>query len=226
MEARAPLLGATLALVLLTAGCVQFTASEIPENLLHGATGNGWIFDRDDPPDGPRTESFGLVQARTKVYKDPGDTGDAGNGGYPASLSLVSFEVAFDEPDREEITDRARDLVQEEAERLGVELERPPQEGERTVKSGDRAQYFLYDGQVDDDSSLFTRQADVKVAGVVWNCKEGGGNTVVAVALAQVNERTQGVIEDPDDTNWRELWRDARPGGDPDGGLIVHATCG
>lgn len=208
------------ALVLL-AGCVDYSASVVPEAFLDGQTGNGWILDRMEPSE-PRSESFGMVKSQTAIYKDPAE-----DEGYPASLSVISLKIAFQQPDRDEIRDRARALVEEEADRLGVDLEKPPTEGERQAASGDTAVYFRYDGTAEQESSLFSREADVRVVGIVWNCAEGGGNTVVGVGLAQVNERTQGVIEEPDERNWIELWSDAdRSTQEADGGLAVHATCG
>lgn len=207
------------ALVLLT-GCVSYSPSVIPESLLDAQAGNGWVLDRRDPPGEPRSENFGLVKSQTIIYQDPGD-----EGGYPASLSVISLKVAFQQPDQDEITDRARTLVEEEADRLGVDLEKPPEERDRQTASGETASSFVYDGTAEQESDVFDREADVKVAGIVWNC-DGGGNTVVGVGLAQVNERTQGIIEDPDDRNWIELWEDAdRSTSDADGGLMVHATC-
>lgn len=227
MTWRGPALAALMAASLLLAGCIQYDASKVPEDKLHGSTGNGWILDRREPVDGPRSENLGLLKSRTLVYLDPGESGSQGNGGYPASLSVISFKVAFTTPDRQEITERARRLVEEEATARGVDLDKPPDEGQRTVASQDRAQYFLYDGTVTDDSSLFSREADVKVVGIVWNCEADGGNTVVAVGLAQVNDRQGGVLEDPDDTNWREIWEDAdMAASGRDGGLAVHITCG
>lgn len=225
MQRPPALLIAVFLFALLSAGCVDYSPSAVPDPYLHSESGNGWALFERRPPE-PQSQSLGLVKTQTLVYRDPGETGESGNGGYPASLSVISFEVAFNEPDRDELTTRARDQVEKKAEELGVELEKPPEAGKRRVAAGDEAQYFLYDGTVTDDSSLFTREADVKVAGVVWNCAEAGHNTVVAVALAQVNERTAGTIEDRNPKNWDELWRDAASGGERDGGLIVNVSCG
>lgn len=219
-----PLLALLLAAVVLTAGCLSYTASEVPAELLDGATGNGWQFHRNEPPDGPVERDFGLVKQWAKIYRDTGD-----RGGYPASLTVVSFKVAFSTPDRDEIKDRTQALVEEEAGELGVRLQGSPEEGTRTTAVGDEAVYFLYDGTAGEGSSLFDRQADIKVVGVVWNCAEAGGNTVVVVGLAQVNERSAGgLLQNPDDRNWRDIWVDATPGrgGGSDGGLAVHVTCG
>lgn len=220
----APIAALVGALVLLS-GCVSYSPSTLPESMLDSQAGNGWILDRKQPPSEPRSESFGLVKSQTFIYKDPGESG--GENGYPASLSVISLKVAFQQPDRDEITERARKLVEEEASRLGVDLEQPPEEGERRTASGDTAAYFLYNGTAQQESNVFSREADVKVAGIVWNCADDGGNTVVGVGLAQVNERTQGVLEDPDRRNWIELWQDADRSTNPqDGGLMIHASCG
>lgn len=216
---------ALISVLVLLAGCVSYTPSVVPESMLDAEAGNGWVLDRKEPPSEPSSKSFGLVKSQTFIYKDPGESGN--EDGYPASLSVVSLKVAFQQPDRDEITDRARTLVEDEADRLGVELEKPPEEGERETASGDTAAYFLYDGTAEQESDVFDREADVKVVGIVWNCADDGGNTVVGVGLAQVNERTQGVIEEPDDRNWVELWEDAdRSTSEQDGGLMIHASCG
>lgn len=219
---RAPL-ALVLAASLLLAGCVQYTASAIPDTLLDGATQNGWQFFANEPPDGPVSKDFGMVQQWAKLYRDTGEQ----RGGHPASLTVISFKVAFTTPDRDELVDRVQQLVAQEAEEQGIRLEAGADREPRTTAAGDDAVTFRYQGEAG-DSAFFSRQADVEVAGAVWNCAEGGRNTVVVVALAQVNERTAGgFVEDPDDRNWLELWEDATPnsGGD-DGGLMMHATCG
>lgn len=218
------IVAALIGALVLLAGCVDYTPSVVPESMLDDQAGNGWVLDRKEPAGEPRSENFGLVKSQTFIYKDPGESG--GEDGYPASLSVISLKVAFQQPDRDEITERARKLVEDESDRLGVELEKPPEEDERQTASGDTAKTFVYDGTAEQESDVFSREADVKVAGIVWNCADGG-NTIVGVGLAQVNERTQGVIEEPDDRNWVELWKDAdRSTSQQDGGLMIHPTCG
>lgn len=207
------------------AGCVSYTPSVVPRELLDPGTGNGWTFHKKEPPGDPASQDLGLVKRQTFAYRDTGD-----KGGHPASLSVISFKVAFSSPDLDDLADRARTEVQAAAQGLGVELDGPPREETRATAAGDEARTFVWDGTVTEESDLFTdTQADVKVAGAVWNCKEApGGNSVVAVALAQVNERSAaGLIQDPDDRNWVELWEDADPGdARRDGGLMMQVTCG
>lgn len=212
------------------AGCAgSLVVARVPDSLIQGSGGNGWVIDPRHTDAQPRSEALGLAQRQGIAYLDQPNQG--GNGGYTASLVLTTLK-SFPGPSEGQLRDLLRDQVRQRAEQQGIHVQGDPVEGRRTLQDGHGSLFFLYSGTITRPGEVFTTtNAAMRIFGEVWTCPESG-TSVAAVALAQVSSvRTLGgipVATNTDTTNWREVAAD--PAGSVDGqrgadGLVYNVRC-
>lgn len=215
---------AITAMILLTplSGCISLDPVGVPDRLLDPASGNGWVPDPSlsSGPDG------GLLSKRASVgYQDPAEEGP----GYPGVLIVQSFRGLLS-PDREALRDQIGELLRQEAEDQGLEVEDRGATGQRNLANGALSFYIVINATGTADSLTFTNEATVKGLGEVFRCT--GGATVAVKAFAQVDSRSSiGGIptsRDYQPRTWSEVVQD--PFGSIEGfqgsrGLVHNLVC-
>jgi hypothetical protein len=215
------LVGALVALVA-TVGCIGLTPAEIPGAALDPGQGNGWARDTANSTD----VSGGLLQKQaTRAYRDPA----VGDEGFPGDLKVVSIGTLLS-PDRQELRERVRGQLEDNARRQGLELDEQVSEGQRRVADGALSFYVVFNATATDEEGLFGSGMRVKYLGEVFRCT--GGPTVVATGAAQVEgTRTVGGVETErryDPQTWAEIVRGPNgsiEGYTGSGGLVDRIGC-
>lgn len=215
---------ALLALVVLTplSGCISLDPVRVPDRLLDEASGNGW------QPDGSLTTSpdGGFLSKQASVgYRDEAESGP----GYPGVLIVQSFRGLLS-PDREALRDQIAELLREEAQDQGLEVQGQGTTGRRNLANGALSFYIVINATGTADSLTFTNEATVKGLGEVFRCT--GGATVVVKGFAQVDSRSSiGGIQtsrDYEPRTWSEIVQDpfgTIEGFQGSGGLVHNLVC-
>jgi hypothetical protein len=219
--ARRRLIGLVL-LAALTAGCVSLTPAGVPVQALDDGSNNGW---EADPANSTGVSGGWTQKQAVNAYLDDADD----DRGHPGRMSVHSLRTLLS-PDREELRDRVRTQLRENAENNGLELESQTSEGQRELANGARSYYVGFNATAQTEGSVFASDAEVRILGEVFRCT--GGATVVVTGSAQVSESESvgGVqtSEDRDPRTWAEIVRD--PQGTIDGhrgqGLVYRIACG
>lgn len=213
---------AALAASLLLAGCVSLSPARIPDGQLDGGTGNGW---EADPANSTEVSGGFFSKQARQAYLDPAEEG----AGHPGRLTVLSLRGLLS-PDREELRDRVKTKLRENAEANGLELSSQTEEGERTLANGARSFYLTFNATAEAQGSVFASDARVNIVGEVFQCT--GGATVVVTGSAQVSESESvggfQTSEEYDPKTWTEIVRDPRGsiGGFRGQGLIYNIACG
>lgn len=217
---RAPVLVLSVLLAAATAGCLEIPAARVPADSLEA---KNW---RENATSAHSGSSWGgLVRSEQRGFEHA-----SGSDGYAGHLGVVTIR-AFLEQSEEDLRDRLQETVRAQSEAKGIEIAEDAEKGARTNADGRATQWFTYRGTAKSADTLFTRNAEVRIVGEVWNCRESR-SVVIAVGLAQVNDvRTIGGIavpRDPDFRTWQSLIAD------PEGtiedvrgtGLLDSIVCG
>lgn len=225
MQPRALVL--LLVLCVASQGCVDIVAARVPDKLLEGRGGNGWERNATASQGEPTSSSFGFQKTQSLAYED-----SVAEPGYPGVL-VVSTLRTVPSPSGERIKDHVQETIRTEAEKKGIVLNGNPRTGTRALANGETSDWFVYTGNVSSTGGFFTRNAEVRIFGEVFECREH--RTVVAtVGLAQVSDERRvtplpiGGPSDRDTTTWREIVAD--PKGNIDGlrgsdGLAYNVVC-
>lgn len=213
---------ALLAIVLLlaaTAGCLEIPAASVATSVL---TAKGW----EENATAARSDARwgGLARTELRVFEHARAGSD-----YGGHLSVVTIR-SFLEQSEQDLRDRLQETVRTQSEAKGIEIGKDGEKGARENAEGRATQWFTYQGVAKSPETLFTRNADVRIVGEVWNCR-ASRTVVVAVGLAQVNDaRVIGgipITQDPNLSTWRELVAD--PEGTIEGakgsGLLDAVAC-
>lgn len=201
-------LAATLVLVVLAlAGCVELTASRVPDRLLEGSGGNGWEKNQTASQREPASASWGTSKSQTLAYEDR-----RSDEGYPGTLTVTTLRSLL-RPSQDTVLEVARESIRKEAERKGVDVQGSPTTGTRQLANGAQASWFVYDGSVSSSAFFQERNARVKIYGEVFQCA-AQKTVVVTVGLAQITDvRSVGGVPLPseeDHATWREIAADPR----------------
>lgn len=208
-------------LLALTAGCVSLTPSVVPAEALDEGTNNGW---ERDPANSTEVSGGWTQKQASKAYLDQAED----DRGHPGRMTVTSVRTFLD-PDREELRDRVREQLRENAQRNGLELDEQMREGQRRLANDALSYYVTFNGTARAEGSVFASNAEVRLLGEVFRCT--GGATVIVTASAQVSEaQSVGGVptgEDRDARTWAEIVRD--PTGTIDGyrgqGLVHQIEC-
>lgn len=198
-----------LLLALALPGCLSISVAHVPDRLLEGANGNGWGVNRTASQSEPTSSSMGTQKAQTLVYDAP-----APSQGYPGVLSVTTVRGLLSQSE-----EKTRALVQErirdQSTKDGITFSGEPTQGKRTLANGAESLWFVYSGTVS-NSGFFSRNADVKVYGEVFQCA-AQKTTVAIVGLAQTSDTRNvggvGLPPNQDDSTWRAI------AGDPSGAI-------
>lgn len=196
----------------------------MPDRLLDDQAGNGWIH---DPGRSAPTEGGMFSKQATNAYRDDAEDGR----GYQGFLTLLSVRGMLS-PDREELREDLKQALREDVQSKGLELGTQLDEGERTLATGARSFYLVFNATARGESQFFSDEATIKVIGEVFRCT--GDATVVVTGQAQIDERRSTNIggiqteRNVDPRTWAEIVRD--PSGTVDGhsgssGLIYNIEC-
>lgn len=208
-------------LLVSTSGCVGLTPAEVPGSALDVGSGNGWT--RND--DGFEEVSGGVLQKQAqRAYHDRAVDDE----GFPGNLTVISIATLLS-PDREDLKDRVREQLAEQARQSGLELDDQVREGQRRVADGALSFFIVFNGTATEGDGLYTEGMRVKILGEVFRCT--GGPTVVATGSAQVEGTEQiGDVQTDrryDPETWAEIVRD--PEGTIEGftgaGLVYRIAC-
>ncbi|HEX2023005.1 MAG TPA: hypothetical protein VHH36_09830 [Candidatus Thermoplasmatota archaeon] len=216
MARLAPALVAALLLAPLS-GCVEITPARVPDRYLEGRGGNGWEKNLTASQSEPSSAGLGFTKTQALAYEDK-----VAEPGYPGFLVVTTLR-AVPAPSAERIREHVDQSVRDAAAAKGIALKGEPAAGSRTLASGVGTTFLVYQGNVS-TSGFFSRNADVKILGEVFECEDA--KTVVAVVgLAQVSDvrivrpnpllPPTEVPSDRDETTWREIAGD--PSGTVDG---------
>lgn len=202
------------------AGCLEIAAATVPDSTLEA---KGWV--ANATASSSSSSWGGISRTEIRVYDHP-----RGPSGYAGTLTMITLR-AFLEPGEEDLRDMLRERTRAVAEENGIAVADQGQEGARENAEGKATVWFVDSGTATSSDVLFTRDADVRIVGEVWNCR-AERTAVVAVGLAQVNDvRSIGGIlrpENPDTRTFASIVAD--PKGTVDGhrgnGLLYSTTCG
>jgi hypothetical protein len=166
----------------------------------------------------------GLVRDEVRVYEHK-----AGGDGYAGTLTLATIRTFF-APSDGDLRDQLSQRVKDAAAANGIAIGAEAKQGSRTNAEGRSTVWFTYDGNATATGSVFTRNAEVRILGEVWNCPDDR-TTVVAVGLAQVNDVQSlggvAIPQSPDTRTWAALVAD--PKGTIEGyagdGIVDDVAC-
>lgn len=207
---------------MVTTGCVSLAPAVVPSSHLDVQANNGWVRDLDESTE---VEGGWFSKQAVKTYEDMAND----ERGFPGFLQIVSLRGMLS-PDREELQERVRERLQQNAREKGLTLDQQVTEGQRRLANDALSFYVVFNATSEDDSGFFPANAKLKIIGEVFRCT--GGATVIASGSAQVESARQyGPIEDRDyePRTWAEIVRD--PSGTIEGfsgsnGLIYNIQCG
>lgn len=204
-------------------GCLDLDAARVPDRLLEGRGGNGWAKNQSASQKEPVSQGA-LAKAQGLVYEDR-----QSSAGYPGTLAVLTLR-ALVKPSEDDLRSTTQQRIRAEVESRGAKIGGGPATGTRALANGADAYWFTYNGTVE-QAGIFSRSAQVRVFGEVWQCP-GGRTVVITVGMAQTTDvRTVSGIpisDDPDDTTWREIVAD--PSGKIQGirgssGLAYNVEC-
>lgn len=211
-----------LTVTVLTAGCVSLTPATVPDRLLGGSSGNGWMH---DPANSTGVEGGFFSEKAIEAYRDPAD----GQEGFPGFLNVVSIRGLLS-PDRQELRQRVEERLKEDARSKGLTLTGEATRGNRNLANGVRSFYVVFNGTSETSNGPFAANREVMILGEVFRCT--GGATVVVTGSAQIEgRRSIGGIQTErtyEPRTWAEIVRD--PSGTIGGfrgsrGLVYNIAC-
>lgn len=184
-------------------GCLEIPAARIAKPTLDA---KGW----KENATAARSDSSwgGLARTEQRVFEHP----RASDGSYGGQLSVVTIR-AFFEQSEEDLRDRLQEAVRARSEAKGIKIDEEAAKGERENGEGRKTTWFTYKGKAQSADTLFTRDAEIRIVGEVWNCRDTR-TVVVAVGLAQMSDvRSIGGIpvpgQSPDARTWNALVADS-----------------
>lgn len=204
-------------------GCLDLSPARVPDRLLEGPGGNGWVKNFSASQTEPVSTSGGFVKTQALVYEDHASSP------YFGSLSVITVRTLL-RPSEEKLRPMISERILEEAGKKGIRIAPGSEQGTRTDANGAQAFWFVHNGTVE-RPGFFSQSAQVKVYGEVYQCPTQKTD-VVTIGLAQTSDvKSIGGVplpSDPDHSTWREIVADAR--GDVEGyrgsdGLAYNVQC-
>jgi hypothetical protein len=208
---------------LVTSGCLDLTPAKVPDRLLQGSGGNGWVRNATASQKEPTSAQGGLLKTQAFVYEDRQSS-------YSGSLTITTLRTLV-RPSEDSLRSTVQDRIRQEAQAKGLRITAGPTTGTRAVAAAGESFWFLYNGTVQ-SAGFFSQSQDVKIFGEVFQC--GSQKTeVVTVGLAATTDVRSigGVVipSDPDLSTWSEIVQS--PKGSVEGyrgseGLAYNVACG
>lgn len=169
-------IGVSFFVIIVIVLTILFSTSDInPARIPLDVLGEEWFWDTDNST---KDESFlGLESFNSFTYRCDNDS-------FPAYVTISTMKKFF-MMNEKDLIEETEDLILSKTMDQGIIIDKKTRiDGERTLKSGHKTMYFVYNGSlVSDDIS-----EDIMIFGETWNCDKSR-TSIVCVAVAQTSNQ-------------------------------------